>query len=240
MEKEYSLSVIVPVYNEIELVEESLVAINSFAENHFGDYEIIVVESGSTDGTAQVCDGIAQSNPRIKVIHEGARNGFGSALRLGYEGATKELLWLVTVDLPFPLETILRALPLLSKYDCVLSYRIKDRRRAHRKIQSFIYNMIVKGCLGLKAKHVNSGFKVFKKDVVENMTLRSNGWFVDAEILYRLKEKSISYVEIPVEVMDRSKGRSSVNCFSPFLVLWELLAFIASVRRVRQPGKVGL
>lgn len=236
MDKEYSLSLIVPVYNEIELVQSSLIAINSFLESHFADYEIIVIESGSTDGTAQVCDRTAETLPRIKVIHEGARNGFGSALRLGYKTATKELIWLVTVDISFPLESIFQALPLLSEYDCVLSYRSKDVRGAHRRIQSFFYNLLVKTFLGLKVKHVNSGFKVFKRDVVKNIALLSNGWFIDAELLYRLKEKTASYIEIPVEVVERSTGRSSVSFFSPLSVLWELFIFIASTRRVRHPG----
>src|SRR6478735_3839515 len=113
-----SVSVVVPVYNEIELVEASIRAIDQFLAGQKLDYEIIVIESGSTDGSDAACDGLAGSLPRVQVIHETQRNGLGSALRQGYAAATKDLVWLVTVDIPFPLGTLCEALPLISECDC--------------------------------------------------------------------------------------------------------------------------
>ena len=226
MQDEYSISVIVPVYNESRLLETSISYINDFLIRNFKDSEIIIVESGSTDGSLEICDKLAENNLHIKVIHEGARKGFGSALKLGYKNATKDLVWLITLDLPFPLESVLVALPLFSKYDCVISYRSKDSRKIHRKIQSFIYNTIIKLSLGLKVKHVNSAFKVFKREIIQNMNLISNGWFIDAEILYRLKEQNVSYIEIPVPLTDRTEGQPSVKLTTFLNVLKELAHFI--------------
>src|SRR5262245_27532454 len=95
-----SISVIVPVYNEIELVDVSVRAIDQFLSGQTLVYEIIVIESGSTDGSDIVCDELAETLPAVNVIHESQRNGLGSALRLGYAAATKDLVWLVTVDIP--------------------------------------------------------------------------------------------------------------------------------------------
>lgn len=226
MNKEYSISVITPVYNEVGLLESSISYIDTFLAQHFKEYEILLVESGSTDGSAEICDELANKLPNLKLIHEGGRNGFGSALKLGYKNVTKDLVWLITVDLPFPLEAIQSALPLLSKYDCVLSYRSQDDRTTFRKIQSFIYNTLVKTVLGLRVKHVNSAFKVFKRQIVQNITLQSKGWLLDAETLYQIKQHKVSYIEIPVELIDRKFGNSSIKLSTGISVLKELLHLV--------------
>src|SRR5262249_28419671 len=100
----FSVSVVVPIYNEVELTEPSLRTIHAFMKQHVEDFEIVVVESGSTDATGAICDRVAAELSNTRVFHEGQRNGMGAALRLGYENSTKSYVWLVTVDLPFPLE----------------------------------------------------------------------------------------------------------------------------------------
>ena len=226
MKDKYSISVVIPVYNEIRFLESAVCYIDSFLAEHFHDYEIILIESGSTDGSGEACDELAAKLPSLRLIHEGSRNGFGSALRLGYKNATKDLVWLITVDLPFPLDSILRALPLLSRYDCVLSYRSKDNRKLFRKFQSIVYNTLVKTTLGLSVKHVNSAFKVFKRPIIQGMTLTSNGWFIDAEVLYTIKKNNISYIEIPIELIDRKSGASSIKFSAPLYLIKELAYFL--------------
>jgi len=226
MYDKYSLSVIMPVYNESRALERAVGEIASFLKANFNDYEIVIIESGSTDGSAEICDRLAGAIPNIKLIHEQSRNGFGAALRAGYMSATKDLLWLVTADLPFALEAVFKALPLFSKYDCVLSYRSGDNRKLRKKIQSLVYNTMVKNILGLKVRHVNSAFKVFKKEVIRDMPLISKGWLIESEIIYRLKIKGISYPEIPVELIDRTVGTSSINFFTVFSMLREFAYFL--------------
>lgn len=226
MKNNYSISAIIPVYNEIKLLEKSVEYIITFFQQHFADYEIIIIESGSTDGSYDVCDKIADGNSHIKVIHERARNGFGSALKLGYKKATKDLIWLITVDLPFPLESIHQALPLFDKFDCVLSYRSEDSRNIFRRIQSFVYNTLVKTSLGLKVKHINSAFKVFKREIIQDLHLISNGWFIDAEILYRITKNKISYTEIPIPIIVLTMGKSTVNGATFISILKEMAYFM--------------
>jgi glycosyltransferase involved in cell wall biosynthesis len=226
MNRGYSLSVIVPVYNEIQLLEKAIAEVNSFVSKYFFDYEILLIESGSTDGSDQACDKIGRENPHIKVIHEGARKGFGSALKLGYKNASKDLLWLITADLPFPLPSILDALPLLDKYDCVLSFRLSDDRGFLRKVLSFSYNGIMKALLGLDVKHINSAFKLYKKEIIQNLPLISNGWFLDTEVLYWLRKRNIKSIEIPVPLVNRTAGESKISPMTPFFMLAEALKFI--------------
>ena len=221
-----SVSVIVPVFNEGLLLEESLAQMDRFLTQHFPDYEILVIESGSTDGSDALCDRMARGNPKIRVIHEGARKGLGAAVRLGFTRASKDLVWVIASDIPFSLESFLRAVPLLRDHDCVLSYRAKDPRSLYRRFQSWVYNLLVKQCLGLRCRSVNSAFKVFKRPVLQVLKLRSSGWLWDAEVLYRLQEKGIACAEIPVELVDRRPGRSSVGPMDFLSVLRELVHFM--------------
>jgi glycosyltransferase involved in cell wall biosynthesis len=229
----FSLSVIVPVYNECAALENGLRTISDFLVSHGLDHEILVVESGSTDGTYQKCDELGRVLPNVRVIHEGARNGFGAAVKLGYRHATKDLLWLITVDLFFPLEAIFAALPLLTRVDYVTSYRSTDNRGVRRKLQSFVYNKLITTVLGLKVRHVNAGFKVLKREIAQGIDLTSKGWFVDAELLYRLEKAGRSQAEIPVPLIDRTQGKSSVGALAFVAVLKELWAFLRTQKQNR-------
>lgn len=222
----YSLSVVIPIYNEEVLVAKAVAAIETFLADHFSDYEIIIVESGSTDSTPEICDRLAEKET-IRVIHEGARNGFGAAMKLGYDSCTRDLAWLVTVDQPFPLEAILEALPYLETHDAVLSYRSTDPRSSiFRKLQSWVYNHLVRALLAVRVRHVNSAFKLYKTPIIQRIPILTNGWLIDTEIIYWLTRNRIPYAEIPVALIDRKESSSSIGYLEGFRVIKDLIYFL--------------
>ena len=229
-----SVSVIVPVYNEALLVEPSIRAISSFMSGSFDDYEIIIVESGSTDGSYETCDRLVGPLPKIRVVHEGKKSGFGSALKIGYRLAEKDMVWLVVVDLPFPLETIHTALPLLDACDCVFSYRDRDDRGAGKRLRSFVYNSLVKMILKVKVRHINSAFRVFKREVLQTLPLISTGWTLDAEVLYEVTRRKIKYAEIPVVLQNRTVGSTTVTFLDPFKMIHELIKIVRAKKEMGQ------
>lgn len=221
-----TISVIVPVYNEVASLEKSLNKIDLFLSTHLFDYEIIIVESGSTDGSGDLCDSIVKKNKNYIVIHEGRRNGFGSAIKRGFFLAKKELVWVVTLDLPFDLQFLVKAMPFLEQYDYIISNRVGDPRNILRKVQSYFYNSFVKKILGLHVQTINSAFKVYKRKMIQNISLRSNGWFIDAEILYRLKKKNLTYYEMSVPLLDRMEGKSKIKPWTALELIKELGFFV--------------
>jgi dolichol-phosphate mannosyltransferase len=225
MEKQFSVSVVVPVYNEALSIHNSIDEICTFMRVHFKDFEVVIIESGSYDGSDKFCDQLSNDYPEVIVYHEKSRNGFGSALKKGYKKAVKDLVWVVPVDIPFPLITILEALPFMDTFDCVLSFRLFDDRSKFRRLQSFIYNGAIKFLLDVQVKHINSAFKVFKRTMIQHLKLDSNSWFLDTEIICRLKEKKINYVEIPVKCFDRINGESKVSLLTPYLMIKEAILF---------------
>ena len=220
-----SLSVIIPIYNEIELLDRQVRLMDAFMATCVADYELTIIESGSIDGSGAACDRLASDLPRLRVIHEGARNGYGSAVRLGFVQATKDLLVSIPVDLPFPLDVLPEGLRLIETADCVLSYREVDERSFFRRIQSHAYNQVIKSTLGLPMRTVNSAFKLYRRNIIETMPLEANGWFLDAEILYWISLRKLRFREIPVLIPEREAGVSKVRLSDPLRVLGELWTF---------------
>jgi glycosyltransferase involved in cell wall biosynthesis len=219
-----SISAIIPVFNEVESVEHGVRAVVEFLARHGFDHEIVLIESGSTDGTYELCDKLAVDLQNINVIHEGRRNGFGAAMMLGFRTATKDLLWTVPVDLPFPLESLLTAMPLISDHDAVISYRSRDRRSALRRAQSVAYKVACRLVLGLRVRGVNSAFKLLRRELVARVSVEARGWSFDAELLYRMAGLGARIAEIPVALLDRTAGKSTVKSIDALRTLGELIA----------------
>ena len=220
----HSISVIFPVYNEEATLERGLSELIKFLDGcNLSTFEVVVIESGSTDSSAQIADGMAERWPCIRVIHEGRRNGFGAAVRLGYRSARMEWIWLVTPDLPFPLKSLETALPLLEEYDAILSYRLNASRRALRRVQSFVFNSLVKLMFGLRVRCVNSAFKLIRRRLVQDIDFQSRGWTIDTELIWVLQARGARIIEIPVELIERSQGVSKIAFSTSIFVIRELI-----------------
>ncbi|NKB88202.1 MAG: glycosyltransferase [Acidobacteria bacterium] len=225
-----SLTTIVPVYNEAVGVQAAIEHIHAEARLRFADHQLLIIESGSTDGSAEICDQLAGRLEGVEVIHQAAREGFGSALRLGFAAARKDLVWVVSSDLPFPLDAIDQAIPLVAEHDCVLSYRCDDDRTLFRKGQSWAYNTLARTVLSLGARHVNSQSKLYRRATIQSLPIVSDGWLIDTEIVYRLQRANARCSEIPVPLTERTTGESTLVPTQPLISLRELLSFAWSER----------
>jgi glycosyltransferase involved in cell wall biosynthesis len=137
-----SITTLVPVYDEIATVSDSVRKIHDFMRSLACTFEILIIESGSSDGTAEACDLLALQLSDVIVVHEGRRNGFGAALRLGFAKATNDLIWVVPVDLPYSLSLLREALRQIDNCEAVLSVRRSDDRSRYRRLQSHIYTWL--------------------------------------------------------------------------------------------------
>lgn len=219
-----SVSVVMPIYNEADLLQPAVAKVSEYlAVRPEWEFEILIVESGSTDGSDQIADEIAASNASVRVIHEGAKRGFGSGLRLGYAQARMDWLWLVTADLPFPLDAFDRAAAYVDDYEAILSYRSADNRSVLRHVWSAGFKWLSKLILGLPFKSVNSAFKLLRRDLVARLELQANGWIIDAELLRGIHRSGAAWVEIAVPLVERTAGTSSVGLTAPLAMLADLV-----------------
>ena len=183
------ISLIIPIFNEEKLIEKNIKKIHFFLSKNFRKFEIIVVESGSTDQSLYICKKVEKKYKNLKLIVEKKRNGFGAALKKGFKLSSGYIISLFTIDFTFDLKHYLKASRLLEKYDCVLSYRVNDDRSLFRKFQSIIFNFVAKKLLSIKVKNVNSALKVYRSNFIKKLKIKSNGWLIDTEIVFNIKKK---------------------------------------------------
>jgi glycosyltransferase involved in cell wall biosynthesis len=228
------------MYNE-EANAENIISKAEILFEQLGlDYEIIIIESGSTDKTWEKVNEIIKNKKNIFAFHQETREGMGSALRLGYTKCSKDLICHLEADSPFDLTCFKKAIPILYENDCVIGYRIGRKEQNFKwsyynisKHGAFLrqayhigYNLLLRVLFGLTVKDVNFSFKIFKREHVQKLHLISNGWFIDAELILELRKKGILPIEMPVEYKDRTAGNSTVSFLSPFYILYEMFKYI--------------
>jgi glycosyltransferase involved in cell wall biosynthesis len=225
-----SISLVLPMYNEIEYLPKAIDAAKSILGELTTDYEIIIVDDASTDGSGKLADNLSKSWNRIKVIHHDKNRKLGGALKTGFSCATKEVIIYTDIDLPFDLSRLKEIMPLISVSDVVIGYRKGKRESVVRVFYSWIYNNLINFIFRLNIKDVNFALKIFKREILNNMQLKSEGSFINAEFLAKAKKLGVSIKETSVEYQFRTYGISRLS--TPLVIckiLYEMIKFYPEI-----------
>jgi len=207
----HTISIVLPVYNEEEGIKSTLNNLVPVLEQNFSDYEIIIVESGSTDKSGEVADEAAKNNKKIRVIHQGKRNGYGNGIREGLKYCRHELSLYIDCDNPYDFKYLKEATKYIGRYDAVIGYKKGKRESFGRLILSKGAYFLNRALFGLNVKDINYPFKMIKTRLVRNMKLFSDKSFIAAEILIGLKKQKAKIKEIEVPHKVRTEGKSKMN-----------------------------
>ena len=207
-----SISFVLPMYNEKNGIRETARKLAAIAKELTGDYEIIISDDASTDGSGLVADEMARGDSHIKVVHLERNTKFGGALKAGIERAEKEIIIYTDSDLPIETGDIKNALGLLDESDIVTAYsKIKKGETMRRVIMSKVYNFLVQFLFATNIKDINSGFKIYKRKVFKEMKLISKSPFIDVEIFVNAKNKNFKIKQYPVIFKHRKMGESYIS-----------------------------
>lgn len=210
MKKDISLSVVLPAYNESENIEKTVTHAVSYLKGTFRDYEVIVVNDGSIDGTPEIVERLATSNPRIILVNHPKNLGYGSALRSGFERASLDYIFLMDSDGQFDISDIDRFIPFLESYDVVVGYREKRADPFIRSLNARLYHLFIRLLFGLKLKDIDCAFKMFPRSVYRAVRpIESGGALFSAEFLVKLRQKGFTIREAPVRHFPRRFGRQT-------------------------------
>lgn len=230
-----SLSVFFPCYNEEDNVARTAEQARTVLDPLGIDYELIIVNDGSSDATAEIADKIAAENPRVKVVHHARNLGYGAALQSGFKAATKNLVFYTDGDGQFDLAEMPPLLDLMQEYDIVSCYRLNRQDSIVRKINGWCWTKLVCLLFGLKLRDIDCAFKLYKREIFDDMQLSSTGALIDAEILARATRKGCRITQIGVRHLPRTAGKQTgANIrviLRAFRELFELHKKIASEKK---------
>lgn len=208
-----SLSIVFPMYNEEAGIRRAVGAAREVLAQMTRDHEIIVVDDASTDQTGAIAEELARCDPRIRVIHNERNRKLGGTLRAGFAAATKDLVLYTDADLPFDLQELPRAVRLLEhqEADLLSGYRFdRSLEGPRRALYTFVYTLLIRALFGLPVKDVNFAFKLFRRSLLERFPLKSEGSFIDAELLIRARKAGAQIVQIGVDYFPRTRGVSTL------------------------------
>jgi glycosyltransferase involved in cell wall biosynthesis len=230
-----SLTVVIPVFNEEAIIERSLTTLSDALKAICFDYEILVVDDGSTDKTADILRRRALSIDGLKILHNARNEGLGGALRHGFKYASKAVVFYIDADMPFQYTEILRAVQILdeSRAEGVAGFRIdREREPLLRRLSSLAYNKCV-GCIyGVQRRDINCAFKLMKTDVLKRLDLKAKGSFIDAEWMIRAAYKGFKIKEMGVEYHPRRESGSRLFRIYPIITAFlEMIKFYTDIKR---------
>lgn len=220
-----SLSLVLPAWNECEIITAAIHEADAAIRRITDTYEIIVVDDGSSDGTAELVRQAAESNPAVKLVRHSPNQGYGAALRSGFAAASMDLVGFTDADCQFDLTELDRFMLLSHRYDVVCGYRIDRKDTPLRCLYSRVYNLIVRTLLGIEVRDVDCALKVFHRDVVKKLNITGSGFLVNSELLVQVKQHGHSLVEVGVSHRPRTAGESTVSIHHIPKVLASLARF---------------
>lgn len=204
-----SISVFFPAYNDAGTIGSLVLAALHVLPELTDDYEVIVVNDGSTDYTAQVLDDLAQQFSHVKIVHHPQNRGYGGALRTGFSTASKELVFYTDGDAQYdPNELRDLHAKLTSTVDVVNGYKIARSDPLHRKIIGRVYHHGVKLMFGFKLRDVDCDFRLIRRRVFDVIDLESNTGTICLELVKKLQDAGFSFAEVPVHHYHRTYGKS--------------------------------
>lgn len=203
------LSVFFPCHNEEGNVERVVSNALEVLPGISDDYEIIVVDDGSTDATGAIADRLAAEHEAVSVIHHEQNRGYGGALQSGFRAATKEWVFYTDGDGQFNLKDLPGLLGLTAQYDIVTCYRMDRQDPLGRKVSGWGWSKLVSLLFGLGLRDVDCAFKLYRREVFDNIEMHSEGALIDTEILARAKRRGYRMVQRGVHHYPRQAGVQS-------------------------------
>ncbi len=213
-----SLTIAIPCFNEsgflTSVVKQSL----NVAQSLTIDYEILLVDDGSTDGTGKIIDTLSMRNRHIKGIHHAKNQGFSGAIKSCYRNATKDLVFLIPADGQVDPGDVKKFLVKIDRADVVVGFRITNPEPCVRKFNSLLFHILYRILFGVKLKEVSTAV-LWRKKVLDAlpMTAAPRSAMIEPELIYRSWKKGYRITDVGIPYYLRKKGKPKGT--NPLMIL---------------------
>lgn len=206
------LTIVLPAYNEEESLPEALGQCGEFIEQMPElDVEVVVVDDGSSDGTAALLKESSLARPWLRVIRHPVNSGYGAALKTGFAAANGKFVFYTDSDNQFDILELREILPLIEGADLVAGFRVYRFDPLTRLVVSWVYNRLVRVLFRVPVRDVDCSFKLMRGERLDRLVLMSDDFFIDTEIVARARKWNWRIKEVGVRHYPRRKGRTSVK-----------------------------
>jgi glycosyltransferase involved in cell wall biosynthesis len=203
------LSVFFPAYNDSGTIASLVITALQSARRLTPDFEVIVVNDGSADATAQIAEELARTYPEVRVVHHEGNRGYGAALRSGFAAATRELVFYTDGDAQYdPAEMAALWDAFSDDVDLVNGYKISRSDPLHRIVIGRIYHHTVKLLFGLKVRDVDCDFRLLRRSIFDRVSLEKSSGVICLEMMKKIQDAGFRIAEVPVHHYHRAFGKS--------------------------------
>ena len=204
-----SISVFFPAYNDAGTIASLVVLADRTCRKITGDYEVIVVNDGSGDHTAQVLSELETLYPRFRVVNHPTNMGYGAALRTGFASATKDLVFYTDGDAQYDVRELEDLAKLMtSDVDVVNGYKISRSDPLHRIWIGKLYCEAVRFAFGIKISDVDCDFRLVRRACYNRVRLFSTSGTICVEMIKCFQDAGLRFAEAPVHHFHRAYGKS--------------------------------
>jgi glycosyltransferase involved in cell wall biosynthesis len=203
------LSIFFPAYNDSGTIASLVITALRTARRLTPDHEVIVVNDGSADGTAEILEELASIYPQVRIVTHDHNRGYGGALRSGFATATRELVFYTDGDAqydPSEMEALWRRFD--QDVDLVNGYKISRSDPLHRIIIGRIYHHLVKTLFRLTVRDVDCDFRMMRRSIFDKVQLEKNSGVICLEMMKKITDGRFRIAEVPVHHYHRAYGKS--------------------------------
>ena len=207
------MSLVLPLYNEADGIAAIVANLTGALEHEALPYQLVLVNNGSTDGSAAILASLASRNAHVHVTTVPVNLGYGWGIICGLEEATGEIVGFMCADGQIAPVDVIRVYRRLIEGTVDLSKVVRVTREDgfQRRVMSAVYNRLFRLLFAVDAADINGTPKLMWRSRCAELDLSSKDWFIDAEVMIRAVERGFRVGEVPVNFAAREHGSSNVK-----------------------------
>jgi glycosyltransferase involved in cell wall biosynthesis len=227
------LSLVLPVHNEVDNIRWLLPHLATTLPTLADRYEVVIVDDGSSDGSAELAVSLAATlGVELQIVHHERKSGYGATVGDGLRAAALGFVAFTDADGQFEVADFAQLVPLLAGADLVGGWREERQDAAMRSVVSWVFNTLILVLYRLPYRDIDCAMKVMRREVVESMDLRARSALINTELYYKARHAGWRIAQHPVPHHPRRAGRrSGARPRAILRAIKELIVFRWTMRR---------